>query len=56
MTLAQKNIRFMFLSSTDIKTTYNYDSDIYPHVYTKLKRLRSNNMAAYIIYIYVIYM
>lgn len=39
MTLAQINILFMFLATTDIKTTDNYDSDIYPHVYTKLNRL-----------------
>lgn len=39
MILAQINILFMFLASTDIKTTENYDSDIYPDVYTKLNRL-----------------
>lgn len=34
MILAQINKLFMFLASTDIKTTENYDSDICPDVYT----------------------
>lgn len=39
MTFAQINMLFMFLANTNIKTTDNYDSDIYPDVYTKLNRL-----------------
>lgn len=34
MILAQINILFMFLASTDIKTTENYDSDISFHALT----------------------
>lgn len=39
MTFAQINMLFMFLANTNNKTTDNYDSDIYPDVYTKLNRL-----------------